>query len=282
MKKLHRIRYIFFKKITYYNRFVYNSVHLVSLTIIVIIQGELFRRASDSHRNRLSSCKDFTSVARRIIRYSTRGEKDVLPRFLSNRLGRHPFPSNSFLSPQTRNLSSAKSRESDLNFLLNPRFSFDNGVRSRPRVYRDEMRFSPHSNKPLAPTGLYLLSLLPPFPANFRFYAPLRAFQLDAHSSIPSLRSLCKSGMKFFRFPLSCGFRVHRCPVYSAVWERPRLCMHIYAYTVRTIKERTYNNPLCLGKTSWTCFYLTFIKRLSFNAQIESRWFSALIIRNST
>lgn len=125
------------------------------------------------------------------------------------------------------------SRESDLNFLLNPRFSFDNGVRSRPRVYRDEMRFSPHSNKPLAPTGLYLLSLLPPLPANFRFYAPLRAFQLDAHSSTPSLRSLCKSGMKFFRHSRAASVctgvpfillfesdRIYVCTYMRTRWER--------------------------------------------------------------
>lgn len=79
--------------------------------------------------------------------------------------------------------------------------------------------------------------------------------------------------MKFFLVWLPC---VHRCPVYSAVWGRPRLCIH--TWTMRMIKERTYNNPLCLGKTSWMCFHLVFETSLSRSTQIELRWFSTLAI----
>lgn len=125
-------------------------------------------------------------------------------------------------------------------------------MNSPPRVYRNEMRFSPLACAPLADPSrllgfIYFHSSCPSTLLSlFLFFrTPLHAFQLDAHSPPPptTLRcALCKSEMKFFRGgPLSYAqvARLFCC-----------LSAHGYARTyvrmekLGSDKERTFDNPL--------------------------------------
>lgn len=85
--------------------------------------------------------------------------KTSFPRFLSNRLAAagtppsRPIPS----CPLGPGLSSAKSREPDSNFLLNPRLSL---ITADSLVVCIEMKCDFFAaDEPFAPTGVYLLSL---------------------------------------------------------------------------------------------------------------------------
>lgn len=209
-------------------------MHLVNFTITVIIHGQPFRRASESRGNAFI-VQGFRSANQGDYSIFRTRRKTSFPRFLSNRLaaaGTLLLP-DSLLSSRP-GLSSAKSRKPDSNFLLNPRLS---PIMADSLVVCIEMKCdffrrscTPRTN-PSHPLGfIYFHSTSSsslPLPTRFVPLCMPSNWMLIARPvwQNPSLRTV--QIRNEILLPLSCGFRVHRCPVYL-LFEGDRIYTHTF------------------------------------------------------